>query len=119
MNTIDQIPTSPSPPSELPAPASPTPCTPDHLDWFTTRIWPDGTQSVHIRPTDASTGDGQHVSGNGQGMTSSNTPAIALNHPDSQLLMKILDRLAQDASIPWLQARQAVLRGFWDTLSTR
>jgi hypothetical protein len=119
MNTSDQITTSPSPPSQLLTPASPTPCTPDHLDWFTTLIWPDGTQSVHIRPTDASTGDGQHVSENGQGMTSSNTPAIALNHPDSQLLMKILDRLAQDPGIPWSQARQAVLRGFWNTLSTR
>ena len=52
-------------------------------------------------------------------MTSRNTPAIELNHPDSQLLMRILDRLAQDPGIPWLQARQAVLRGFWDTLSTR
>ncbi len=56
---------------------------------------------------------------NGQGMTSSNTPVIALNHPDSRLLMRILDRLAQDPGIPWPQARQAVLRGFWDTLSTR
>ena len=56
---------------------------------------------------------------NGQGMTSSNTPAIALNHPDTQLLMRILDRLAQDPGIPWSQARQAVLWGFWDTLSTR
>jgi hypothetical protein len=40
MNTIDQITTSPSPPSQLPAPASTAPCTPDHLDWFTIRIWP-------------------------------------------------------------------------------
>jgi hypothetical protein len=119
MNTIDQIPTFPSPPSQLPAPDSPTPCTPDHLDWFTTRIWPDHTQSVHIRPTESSTDDGQHVSENGQGMTSPNRPAIAFNHPDSQLLMKILDRLAQDPGIPWSQARQAALRGFWDTLSTR
>jgi hypothetical protein len=52
-------------------------------------------------------------------MTSPDTPAIALNHPDSQLLMTILDWLAQDPVIPWLQARQAVLRGFWDTLSAR
>jgi hypothetical protein len=52
-------------------------------------------------------------------MTSPDTPAIALNHSDSQLLMTILDRLAQDPGIPWLQARQAVLRGFWDTLSAR
>ena len=52
-------------------------------------------------------------------MTSSNTPVIALNHSDSQLLMRILDRLAQDPGIPWSQARQAVLWGFWDTLSTR
>ncbi len=119
MHAIDQITTSPSPPSQLPAPASPAPCTPDHLEWFTTRIWPDGSQSVHIRPTEPSTGDGQHVSENGQGMTSSNTPAIALNHPDSQLLMKILGRLAQDPDITWSLARQAVLHGFWDTLSTR
>jgi hypothetical protein len=119
MNTAGQITTSRSPPSQLPAPASPAPCAPDHLDWFTTRIWPDHTQSVHICPTDSSPGDGQHVSENGQGMTLPDTPAIALNHPDSQLLMKILDRLAQDPGIPWLQARQAVLRGFWDTVSTR
>jgi hypothetical protein len=77
------------------------------------------TQSVHIRPTESNSGDGQHVSENGQGMTSPDTPAIALNHSDSQLLMTILDRLAQDPGIPWSQARQAVLRGFWDTLSTR
>jgi hypothetical protein len=119
MNTAGQITPSPSPPSHLPLPASPAPCTPDHLEWFTTRIWPDHTQSAHIRPTESNPGDGQHVSENGQGMTSPDTPAIALNHPDSQLLMKILDRLAQDPGIPWLQARQAVLRGFWDTLSTR
>jgi hypothetical protein len=119
MHAIDQIKTSPSPPSQLPAPDSPNPSTPDHLDWFTTRIWPDGTQSVHIRPTEPNTDDGQHVSENGQGMTSPNTAAIALNHPDSQLLMRILDRLAQDPGIPWNQARQAVLRGFWNTLSTR
>jgi hypothetical protein len=119
MHAIDEIKTSPSPPSQLPAPVSPDPCTPDHLDWFTTRIWPDGTQSVHIRPIDSITGDGQLVSEKGQGMTSSNTPVIALNHPLSQLLMKILDRLGQDPDIPWSQARQAVLRGFWDTLSTR
>jgi hypothetical protein len=93
--------------------------TPDHLDWFTTRIWPNHTQSVHIRPTESNSGDGQHVSENGQGMTSPDTPAIALNHSDSQLLMTILDRLAQDPGIPWLQARQAVLRGFWKTLSAR
>ncbi len=119
MHTTGQIATSPSPPSQLPPPTSPTPCTPDHLEWFTTRIWPDHTQSVHIRPTDSSPGDGQNVSENGQRMTSPDTPAIALNHPDSQLSMKILDRLAQDPGIPWSQARQAVLRGFWDTLSTR
>ncbi len=119
MNTTGQIPTSPSLPSQLPPPASPAPCTPDHLEWFTTRIWPDHTQSVHVRPTDSSPGDGQYVSENGQKMTSANTPVIALNYPDSQLLMKILDRLAQDPGIPWLQARQAVLHGFWDTLSTR
>jgi hypothetical protein len=52
-------------------------------------------------------------------MTSRHTQAIALNHSDSQLLMTILDRLAQDPGIPWSQSRQAVLRGFWDTLSTR
>jgi hypothetical protein len=98
MNTSDQITTSPSPPSH--APASPAPCAPDHLEWFTTRIWPDHTQSVHIRPTDSSPGDGQYVSENGQGMTSPDTQAIALNHSDSQLLMKILDRLAQDPGIP-------------------
>ncbi len=119
MNTAGQITTFPSPPSHLPAAASPAPCAPDHLEWFTTRIWPDHTQSVHIRPTDSSPGDGQYVPENGQGMTSRHTQAIALNHPDSQLLMKILDRLAQDPGIPWLQARQAVLRGFWDTLSAR
>jgi hypothetical protein len=119
MNTIDQITTSPSPPSQLPSPASPAPSSPAHLEWFTTRIWPDHTQSVHIRPTDSNTGDGQHVSENGQGMTSPNTAAIALNHPDSQLLMTILDQIAQDPGIPWSQARQAVLRGFWNTLSTR
>jgi hypothetical protein len=119
MNTTGQITAPPSPPGELPAPASPASCTPDHLEWFTTRIWPDGTQSVHMHPTVSSPGDGQHVSGNGQGMTSPDTPSIALNHPESQLIMRILDRLAQDPGIPWLQARQAVLRGFWDALSPR
>jgi hypothetical protein len=120
MHAAGQIKTSSSPPNQCHAPDSPAdPSTPDHLDWFTTRIWPDHTQSVHIRPTESNSGDGQHVSENGQGMTSPDTPAIALNHSDSQLLMTILDRLAQDPGIPWLQARQAVLRGFWDTLSAR
>ncbi len=119
MRAAGQIKTSSSRPNQLPARTSPAPCTPDHLEWFTTHIWPDGTQSVHICPADSSMNNGQHVSENGQGMTSPDTPAIALNHPDSQLLMKILDRLAQDPGIPWSQARLAVLHGFWETLSTR
>ena len=51
MNTIDQITTSPSSPSQLPAPALPAPCTSDHLEWFTTHIWPDHTQSVQQTQT--------------------------------------------------------------------
>jgi len=74
-----------------------------HLDWYTTKVWPDGTQSIHIRPTTASTPN----------------QTITLTHPDSQLLMRTLDEIAQDQTIPWSEARQAVLRGFWNALSAR
>jgi len=70
---------------------------PPRLEWFTTEISPDGSQSVHIRPTQA------------------NTPGeiLELNEAGSRLLMTILDEIARDPAIPWSEARQAVLRGFW------
>jgi hypothetical protein len=74
-----------------------------YLTWFTSKIWPDGTQSVHIRPATASTP----------------SQTIELNHPDSRLLMKTLDEIALIQSIPWSEARQAVLRAFWKTLSAQ
>jgi len=30
--------------------------------------------------------------------------------------MKTLDEIAKDPAIPWSEARQAVLRGFWKSL---
>jgi hypothetical protein len=73
------------------------------LDWFTTNIFPDGTQTVRIRPATA---------------TNPNQ-TIELNHPDSQLLMKTLAEIARVQGIPWSEASQAVLRAFWKTLSAR
>ncbi|WP_292531526.1 hypothetical protein [Methylocystis sp.] len=73
---------------------------PDHLDWFTTDIFPDGTQKVHIRPRDSS----------------SSSETLQLDHPQSQILMATLGRLAQDTTIPWSAARQATLQGFWKAL---
>lgn len=73
---------------------------PDHLEWFTTDIFPDGTQKVHIRPIDHS----------------ASNDVLQLNHPQSHILMAILDRLAQDTTIPWAAARQAALQGFWKAL---
>jgi hypothetical protein len=74
-----------------------------HLEWFTSKIWPDGTQSVHIRPAAASTPN----------------QAIELSRRDSQLLIKTLDHIARDPAIPWTRARQAVLRAFYETFTAR
>jgi hypothetical protein len=74
-----------------------------HLEWFTSKIWPVGTQSVHIRPAAASTPN----------------EAIEFSRPDSQLLMKTLDHIARDPAIQWTRACQAVLRAFYETLTGR
>ncbi|MEK8121614.1 hypothetical protein WOB59_00390 [Methylocystis sp. IM4] len=68
-------------------------------DWFTTDIFADGTQKVCIRARDGGV----------------DTP-LQLDHLQSQLLMATLQQIAQDASLHWAAARQAVLQGFWKTL---
>lgn len=85
------------------SPAEPQATLPSELDWFTTDVWPDGSQTVHLRPRNKD--DGRR--------------AILLSHPESQLLMTTLTQIAQDGDIPWSRARQAVLRAFWIVLSDR
>lgn len=76
---------------------------PTELDWFTTNVWPDGSQTVHLRPRNDHPG----------------RRTIQLSHPDSQLLMTTLNQIAHDGSIPWTPARQAALRAFWIVLADR
>jgi len=62
------------------------------LDWFTYDIEPDGTQICAIRPA-RNRNDG-----------------VVLDRRASQLLKILLNEIAQDNTIPFPQARQAVLR---------
>ncbi len=71
----------------------PTPEIPEErLDWFTYDIEPDGTQICVIRSA-ARSNDG-----------------IVLDRRTSQFFRLLLDEMAQDNTIPFPQARQAVLR---------
>jgi hypothetical protein len=71
----------------------PTPEMPEErLDWFTYDIEPDGTQICVIRAAGRSN-DG-----------------IVLDRRTSQFLQLLLNEMAQDVSIPFPEARQAVLR---------
>ena len=62
------------------------------LDWFTYDIEPDGIQICAIRPA-RNRNDG-----------------VVLDRRASQLLQILLNEIAQDNTIPFPQARQAVLR---------
>ena len=62
------------------------------LDWFTYDIEPDWTQICAIRPA-RRCNDG-----------------VVLDRRASQLLQVLLNEIAQDNTIPFSQARQAVLR---------
>ncbi len=73
----------------------------DRLDWYTTRVREDGSQEVHIRSI---------------GSKEAGKP-VYLNKEQTRLFMRTLDHLANDTSIPWAQARQAVLRAFAETLT--
>ena len=64
----------------------------ERLDWFTYDIEPDGTQICVIRPA-RNPNDG-----------------VVLDWRASQLLQVLLNEIAQDNTIPFPQARQAVLR---------
>ena len=64
----------------------------ERLDWFTYDIEPDGTQICVIRPA-RQCNDG-----------------VVLGRRASQLLQVLLNEIAQDNTIPFSQARQAVLR---------
>ena len=64
----------------------------ERLDWFTYDIEPDGTQICVIRSAGRSN-DG-----------------IVLGRPASQFLQLLLNEIAQDITISFPQARQAVLR---------
>jgi hypothetical protein len=66
--------------------------TDERLDWFTYGIEPDGTQICAIRPV-RRRNDG-----------------VVLDRRASQLLQVLLNEIAQDNTIPFPQARQAVLR---------
>jgi hypothetical protein len=75
---------------------------PGHLEWYTTAICPDGKQRVPIRSRDSS----------------AQIEPIFLNKEQSQLLMTTLTSIANDTTIPWPEARQAVLRAFAETLAS-
>lgn len=64
----------------------------ERLDWFTYDIEPDGTQICAIRSA-RRCNDG-----------------VVLDRRASQLLQLLLNEIAQDNTIPFPQARQAVLR---------
>ena len=64
----------------------------ERLDWFTYDIEADGTQICAIRPA-PKRNDG-----------------VVLDRRASQLLQVLLNEIAQDNTIPFPQARQAVLR---------
>ncbi|HEY1432021.1 MAG TPA: hypothetical protein VGF39_10410 [Stellaceae bacterium] len=64
----------------------------ERLDWFTYDIEPDGTQICVIRTAGRSHDD------------------LVLDPRTSQLLQVLLNEIAQDNTIPFPQARQAVLR---------
>jgi hypothetical protein len=64
----------------------------ERLDWFTYDIEPDGTQICVIRTAGRSHDD------------------LVLDRRTSQLLQVLLNEIAQDNTIPFPQARQAVLR---------
>jgi hypothetical protein len=64
----------------------------ERLDWFTYDIEPDGTQICVIRTAGRSRDD------------------LVLDRRTSQLLQVLLNEIAQDNTIPFPQARQAVLR---------
>ena len=62
------------------------------LDWFTYDIEPDGTQICAIRPSRR------------------RSDGVVLDRRASQLLQVLLNEIAEDNTIPFPQARQAVLR---------
>jgi hypothetical protein len=64
----------------------------ERLDWFTYDIEPDGTQICVIRSAGRS------------------NDSIVLDRRTLQFLQLLLDEMAQDITIPFPQARQAVLR---------
>jgi hypothetical protein len=64
----------------------------ERLDWFTYGIEPDGTQICAIRAAGKAHDD------------------VVLDRRTSQLLQVLLNEIAQDNTIPFPQARQAVLR---------
>jgi len=74
----------------------------DRLDWYTTGVCPDGKQRVHIR----SVGSKPHIE------------PVFLSKEQSQLLHTTLSSLANDTTIPFAQAKQAVLRAFAETLAS-
>ena len=71
------------PPAEIPE---------EWLDWFTYDIEPDGIQICAIR------------------LARQRNDGVVLDRRASQLLQVLLNEIAQDNTIPFPQARQAVLR---------
>lgn len=74
-----------------------------HLDWYTTKILEDGSQVIHICPT----------------LSKDPEDIIELDSEQTRLLMALLDQIANDTTLPWCEARQAILRGFKTALRTR
>jgi hypothetical protein len=74
-----------------------TESTEERLDWFTHDIEPDGQQICSIRPR-ATKDVGQRV---------------ILDRENSRLLQLLLNEIAQDGTIPFAEARQAILRAVY------
>ena len=74
----------------------------ERFDWATTGITPNGHhQLMHI----------YRLSSDGE-----KSEPLNLDQTQSKLLNACLRQLAQNTSITWANARQAVLRGFYATL---
>ncbi len=74
-----------------------------YFEWGTIGITPDGHQLIHLYFVRA-----DHTR---------STP-VRLDETQSTLLNACLHEIAQDTSISWTAARQAVLRAFYTTLNS-
>lgn len=73
---------------------------PATYDWFTTCILANGSQTIHLRPRERR----------------QELEVLFLDEQQSRLLINALNEIAQDLSLPYGPAAQAVYRAFWSAL---